>query len=249
MNRHQEYGQTDLASLAPIPDRRSLGQYVYETLKKAIVSGDLRPHVRVIESRVADSLGISRTPVREAIHKLEREGLVEKAKRGGFFVAGLAREDIEETFGIRSVLESYAAHLAALHHEKDELIPLEEKIKQYQVSLEKGQTEDLLQINTEFHDLLYDLSRSPKLIRMINDLRDQIYRFRRVLLGIQGMADESNRDHMLMLDCIRRRDAKGAEKIVKMHIMRGREIVLREFKKQMASKRLKGREGSWEEEG
>ncbi len=74
---------------------------------------------RVVESRIAEALGISRTPVREAMHKLEREGLLQRQPKGGYIVLGLNRDDIEETFGIRSVLESYAARLAAVKHTTD----------------------------------------------------------------------------------------------------------------------------------
>jgi DNA-binding GntR family transcriptional regulator len=215
--------------LKSLPERRSLGQNVYARIKEAVLKGDLPPGSRLIESHVADALGISRTPVREAIHKLEREGLLEQSPTGGFFVMGLTRADIEETFGIRSVLESYAARLAALQYREEELQPLEKKIEEYRVSLERGEMKELTHINTEFHDLLYALSRSPKLIKMINDLREQIYRFRRVILGVEEMARVSNEDHRLMLEYIRRRDAVGVEALVREHILRGQEVVLSHF--------------------
>ena len=214
------------SSLTALPARRSLGQHVYRNLKQAIVKGDLDP-----ESRLADALGISRTPVREAIHKLEREGLLYQSPGGGFFVAGLTQNDIEETFGIRSVLESYAAKLAAIKHMEEDIAPLEEKIKEYQLYFDKKDTDALLRINTEFHDLLYALSRSPRLIKMINDLKDQIYRFRRVILKVEEMAKASNEDHKLMIDLIRKRDAEGVEKIVREHILRGQTVVRQEFDK------------------
>lgn len=110
-----------LEELGKIGERKSLGQHVFENLKNAIVKGDMQPGGRLIESRLAETLGISRTPVREAIHKLEREGYLRKLSRGGFSVLGLSREDVEETFGIRSVLESYAARLAAEKHRKAEI--------------------------------------------------------------------------------------------------------------------------------
>lgn len=219
----------DFKALKSLPARRSLGQSVFENLKRAIVNGDLTPDSRVVESRVADAFGISRTPVREAIHKLEREGLVRQGPKGGFFVAGFTPEDMEETFGIRSVLESYAARLAAIRHVEGELRPLEEKLEAYQESLERGDLGVLPAINTEFHDLLYGLSRSRKLIKMINGLREHIYRFRLVILKIEEMARLSNEDHRLMLRAIRERDADGVERLVKDHILRGRDIILREF--------------------
>jgi DNA-binding GntR family transcriptional regulator len=183
----------------------------------------------VIESRVARALGISRTPLREAFHKLEREGLLQQYPTGGFFVTGLTRADIEETFGIRSILESYAARLAAVNHQPEELDALEQKVGEYQQFLDRGQMEVLLRINTEFHDLLYALSRSPRLVRMINGLRDQIYRFRQVILKRKEMARISNEDHRLMLSFIKKRDGDGVERVVKEHILRGKEIVLKEF--------------------
>jgi DNA-binding GntR family transcriptional regulator len=223
-------GQTiPLKGLKAPPARQSLGQYVFESLRKAILTAELPPDSRIVESRVADMLGISRTPVREAIHKLEREALLYRSPAGGFFVAGLTRRDIEETFGIRSVLESYAARLAAMHHHEKDLKPLEDKIREFQICFDRGEKNALSEINTEFHDHLYALSRSPRLIKMINDLRDQIYRFRKVILNMETMANESNEDHRVMLQLIRKRDPDGVERIVREHIMRGQEAVLKQF--------------------
>jgi len=217
-------------TLKSLPERRSLGQDVYGKLKQAIVKGDLPPDSRLIESRMANVLGISRTPVREAIHKLEREGLLRHNPSGGFFIVGLTRSDIEETFGIRSVLESYAARLAATHHKgEEELGPLVQKIHEYQLHLDQENLKALLRINTEFHDLLYALSRSPKLIKMISDLQDQIYRFRQVLLKTEENARISNEDHKLMLKLITKRDLDGVENLVREHILRGQGIVLKEL--------------------
>jgi DNA-binding GntR family transcriptional regulator len=214
-------------ALTSLTVRKPLGAQVYDQLKRAIVHGELKPSSRIVETRVAEALGISRTPVREAIHKLEREGFIRQDEKGGFFVAGLTLADIEETFGIRSVLESYAARLASLKHRPEDLKPLERKLDEYQVHLERGELAPLPLINTEFHDLLYGLSRSPRLVRMISDLRDQIYRFRKAILRVEEMARTSNQDHMEMLALIRKRDAEGVEAIVRAHILKGQEAVVR----------------------
>ena len=222
----------NLGPLHEVQERKSLGQLVFENLKQAIVQGDLLPGTWLVESQIADAQGISRTPVREAIHKLEREGFIERQPRGGFIVLGLKREDIEETFGIRSVLEGYAARLAALKHKPEELKPLDKKIEEFQKYLDKEQLAPLLKVNTEFHDLLYGLSKSPKLIHIINGLRDQIFRFRQIILKEDKLAKISNDDHRKMLKLIRQRDADGVEEIVKEHILRGQTIVLNELDKQ-----------------
>ncbi len=227
-----EFKNVGIEPIKGLPVRKSMGQYVFENLKKTIISGRISPGQRLIESRIADALDISRTPVREAIHKLEREGYLKKLPRGGFAVLGMSREDIEETFGIRSVLESYAARLAAIKHKEEELEPLEAKAEKYLVCLNRGEMDALPKINTEFHDLLYVMSRSPKLEKMISDLKDQIYRFRQIILKNKKMAIKSHKDHKLMLESIRKRDADGVEKLVREHILRGQSAVLKEFDKQ-----------------
>ena len=220
----------NMEPLKAIGPRKSLGEYVFDTLRQAIVRGQMAPGDRLVESRIAQALEISRTPVREAIHKLEREGFICRRPRGGFTVLGFSRKDIEETFEIRSVLESYAARLAAVKHRPHELEKLERSVDAFQQCLEAGQMERLVEINTEFHDMLYTLSRNPRLVKMINTLRDQIYRFRRMILEDTRMAQASNQDHRRMLERIRQRDAAGTERLVRRHILKGQEAILSNFR-------------------
>ena len=116
MRKRAELTGFDPGPLQALHERKSLGQHVFDSLKQAIIRGDIVPGEWLVESHIAQMLGISRTPVREAIHKLERERLIERQPRGGFTVLGLNRDDIEETFGIRGVLEGYAARLATVKH-------------------------------------------------------------------------------------------------------------------------------------
>lgn len=207
--------------------RRSLGQDVFEYLKNAIIDQTILPGSRLVESKIADMLGISRTPLREALHKLEREDWIEQVPSGGFQVVTLTREEIEQTFGIRSVLEAYAARLAAENCRDKDLIPLEKKMKEYQRCLELNKDRENLQIiNTQFHDLLYALSKSAKLIKMINQLRAQISRFRHIILKQDDYAQKSNDDHIRMLEAIKARDGEAVEQLVRAHILRGKAAVL-----------------------
>jgi len=227
-----ELKNLDTRSLQVLQARKSLGEHVFDSLKQAIIRGHISPGEWLVESHIAETLGISRTPVREAIHKLEREGFIEQQPRGGFTVLGLNQDDIEETFGIRSVLEGYAARLAAIKHSREELAPLDKKIEEFQKCLEKNRLDKLAQINTDFHDLLYALSKSPKLVNMISVLREQIYRYRQMILKKAKMARISNDDHRQMMTFIRKRDADGVEQLVRTHILRGKKVVLEEFDKQ-----------------
>lgn len=217
-------------------ERRSLGQDVFEYLKNAIIDQTIAPGERLVESKIADMLGISRTPLREALHKLEREDWIEKIPTGGYMVVSLTKEDIEQTFGIRSVLEAYAARLAAENRTQKDLVPIEKKMNEFQACLENGDKDRLLKINTEFHDLLYGLSNSPRLIKMINQLRAQISRFRQIILKQDGYANESNDDHIRMLSLIKAKDGDGVEKLVRNHIEKGKNAVLRQFIKEEEKK-------------
>jgi len=218
-------------------ERKSLGQNVFEYLKNAIIDQTIEPGSRLVESKIADMLGISRTPLREAFHKLEREDWIEKTSSGGFQVVLLTKDDIEQTFGIRSVLEAYAARLATENYQDKDLIPLEKKMKEFKKCIETNDSAKLQQINTEFHDLLYALSKSPKLIKMINQLRAQISRFRQIILKQEAFAKKSSEDHAKMLDAIKKRDADTVENLVRAHIIKGKTAVLNQLDKEEKNKK------------
>lgn len=211
-------------------ERKSLGQDVFEYLKNAIINQTIEPGSRLVESKMADILGISRTPLREALHKLEREDWIEKIPSGGYQVVTLTKDDIEQTFGIRSVLEAYAARLATKNYQEKDLAPLEKKMKEYQKCLASKQGHEKLQkINTEFHDLLYSLSQNPKLIKMIDQLRTQISIFRQIILKKSKYARQGHEDHVKMIEAMKKRDADTVERLVRNHIIKGKNIVLDEL--------------------
>jgi DNA-binding GntR family transcriptional regulator len=214
-----------------VPRRRVLREEAYKALRKAILRGEAKPGQRLKEERLASEIGTSRTPVREAFHKLEQEELVTRLARGGFVVREWSRSDVEEIFGIRSVLESYAAILATERIDEAKLAMLEGKLRESEGYLKRGETEKLIQLNTEFHDILYKSSNSRKLYHMINNLRDYFYRYRVAILGVNGIPQISLRDHKEMLAAMKKKDSALVEKLVREHILRGKEIVLREFEK------------------
>lgn len=224
-------GMERLLSGIRVTRRRALREETYEALRKAILRGKVKPGQRLKEERLASEIGTSRTPVREAFHKLEQEELVIRLPRGGFVVREWSRSDVEEIFGIRSVLESYAASVATEKIDDAKLAMLEDKLRESEESLERGDTEKLIQLNTEFHDILYKSSNSRKLYHMINNLRDYFYRYRVAILGLNGIPQVSLRDHRKMVAAMRKKDSALVEKLVRDHILRGKEIVLREFEK------------------
>ena len=116
--------------------------------------------------------------------------------------------------------------MAAIRHERDDLLPLKEKIEEFRNCLDQQELRDLTKINTEFHDILYTLSKRPKLIEMINNLRDQIYRFRRIILREEKYAEKSHKTHRKLLTALAKRDADRVENLMREHILDGQRIVL-----------------------
>lgn len=206
-----------------------LREQVYKKLKDSILNGAIKAHSRLIEEKLASSLGTSRTPIREAIQKLEKEGLVYKLPKGGYAVGGITEEDIDEVFGIRSILEGYAAFLAAERITPHELDELEELVKKGEECLNSGDLESLVKINTEFHEKLYKASKSKRLYSMISDLRDFIYRFRVYIFKHRSLAQISLKDHKEMIRLMRERNAKKVESLVRRHIMRGKSLIKRKL--------------------
>jgi DNA-binding GntR family transcriptional regulator len=209
--------------------RKSLREEVYDSLKKSILHGKLKAGQRLIEETLAHQIGISRTPVREAFHKLERDDLVTRLPKGGFAVREFTKEDVEEIFGIRSALESYAAYLATFHIPPERISILEKKIEESERALENGDDEKVVQLHTEFHDLLYKSCKSKKLTEMINNFRDYFYRYRSALLHTKEGFTYSLESHRQMLEAMRNKNARLVEKLVRKHLERGKEIVLREI--------------------
>ena len=220
--------ETTLGGLR-IRKRKSLREEVYETLRKSILHGKLKPGQHLIEEQLAGQAGISRTPVREAFHKLEKDELVARLPKGGFAVREFTKEDVEEIFGIRSALESYAAYLATLHMGPDKISVLEKKLKESEDALENGEDEKVVQLQTEFHDLLYKSCKSRKLVEMINTFRDYFYRYRPALLHIDNAISTSNKDHRQMLEAMKKKNPGLAENLVRKHLARGKELVLKEI--------------------
>jgi len=210
-----------------IGKRKPLREVVYDSLKKSILHGKLKAKQRLIEETLANQIGISRTPVREAFHKLERDDLVSRLPKGGFAVREFTNEDVEEIFGIRIALESYAAYLAAIHMTPDKIAALEEKADESEKALKKGGDERAVQLYTEFHDLLYKSCKSKKLIEMINGYRDYFYRYRSALLHTPDGFKTSITDHRQMIEAMKKNNPRLVESLVRTHLERGMEIVLK----------------------
>lgn len=197
---------------------KPLREVVFETLREAIIGGILKPGERMMEVQLAEELGVSRTPVREAIRKLELEGFVVMIPRKGAYVAGISLKDIADVFEIRSSLESLAAALAAERITEGELEELERILVRKAEVIVENDLEELIKVDTLFHATLYKASRNEKLVQIINNLGEQIQRFRSTSLATPGRMQFALEEHKKIVEAISERNITLAQTLAQEHI-------------------------------
>ncbi|HHW98360.1 MAG TPA: GntR family transcriptional regulator [Firmicutes bacterium] len=197
---------------------KPLREIVFEHLREAIIKGKLRPGERLMEMQLADEMGVSRTPVREAIRKLELEGLVIMIPRRGAYVADLSIKDVAETFEIRSALEALAASLAAERITPEEAEEMERILVRIGAAIEEDDMQQLVALDEEYHNLLYKASRNDRLMQILNNLREQIQRFRVTTLAVPGRVRGVLQEHRNIAEAISERNAELAHQLALEHI-------------------------------
>lgn len=155
-----------------------LRDVVFQTLREAILRGELKPGERLMELQLAAQLGVSRTPIREAIRMLEQEGLAVTMPRKGAEVAKMTLKGMEDVLEIREALDILACQLACDRITDELLVTLEEKKKAFEASLEIKDVKIIADADISFHDVIYEATGNPKLIALLSNLREQIYRYR-----------------------------------------------------------------------
>ncbi|MDQ0285317.1 DNA-binding GntR family transcriptional regulator [Desulfofundulus luciae] len=204
---------------------KPLRELVFESLREAIIQGRLKPGERLMEIQLAEEMGVSRTPVREAIRKLELEGFVVMVPRKGAYVAGISVKDIVDVFEVRAALEALAAGLAAERITEEELEELERAlVKTYEVS--SHDLEALVETDTRFHELIYKASRNERLVQIITNLADQIQRFRATSLAQPGRTKHALEEHKQIVEAISERNVELAQILAREHIENAEQSLL-----------------------
>ena len=211
---------TDQRRLIPIKldGYKPLRDIVFETLREAIINQTLKPGERLMEIQLAEEMGVSRTPVREAIRKLELEGLVVMVPRKGAYVAGISMKDIHEVYELRSALEALAASLAAVRITDEELEEMERQMVREAKETEENNLQGIVSIDTTFHDLLYQAAHNQRLGQFINILQEQLQRFRAATLSRPGRSKYALEEHKKIVEALANKDAKLAAKLATEHI-------------------------------
>ncbi|HEX3031466.1 MAG TPA: GntR family transcriptional regulator [Bacillota bacterium] len=211
---------------------KPLREIVFESLREAIINGSLEPGERMMEIQLAEEMGVSRTPVREAIRKLELEGFVVMIPRKGAYVAGISYKDIADVFEIRAALESLAAGLAAERITEEEMEALERSLVKVAESTESNDLNLLINADTDFHDLIYKASRNERLVQIVSNLREQIQRFRKTSLSQPGRMKLALDEHRQIVEAVCNRDVELASKLAKEHIEMAENSMLEVIRKE-----------------
>lgn len=200
-------------------EKYSLGQQVFHTIREGILSGKYGKNEELKENTIGEELGVSRTPVREALRQLELEGLVNIIPNKGAFVVGLSAEDIRDIYEIRSVLEGLCAKRAAERATPEQLEALEEIMCLSDFQVQRKHYDQLVELDNRFHEQLYSASSSKMLEHVLSDFHHYVERVRRVTLRDPKRSVRSNEEHRQILDALKEKDAVKAEKLANHHMM------------------------------
>ncbi|MDE7300095.1 MAG: GntR family transcriptional regulator [Lachnospiraceae bacterium] len=203
-----------------VTDKYSLRGRVFNRLREDILSGKYGEGEELREIAIGTEMGVSRTPVREAIRQLELEGLVKIIPNKGAYVTGISEKDIHDIYHIRSYLEGLCARWACVHITQERLEQLEEIIYLSEFHTKKKHWEQVVELDNKFHEAIYEACESKMLEHILRDFHHYVERVRRISLAEGERAQHSNREHTAILEAIRARDGERAERLAHEHIMR-----------------------------
>ena len=202
-----------------VTDKYSLRGRVFKKIREDILSGVYSQNEELKETTIGAELGVSRTPVREALRQLELEGLVNIIPNKGAYVNGISEKDIHDIYIIRSYLEGLCARWACEHITQEQIDELEEVVYLSEFHAKKEHHEQIVELDNKFHQLIYEASSSKILNHVLSDFHHYVQRIRKITLASDHRAANSNKEHTAILDAIRQRDGEKAENLAHEHIM------------------------------
>lgn len=199
-------------------DYKPLRDVVFETLRNAILSGNLQPNERLMEIQLSEKLGVSRTPVREAIRKLELEGLVTMIPRKGAYVSDLNLDEMMETLVIREALEIIAIKMAMENFTDYDIEELEESQENFLKAFNKKNVENLIKYDAEIHRKIHELSKNRKLISIMENINEELSRFRLIFFSEFIESESVIRQHEKIIKAIKNNYPQKAADAMKEHL-------------------------------
>jgi len=201
-----------------LDEYKPLRDIVFETLKEAILTGKFEPKERLMEIKLADQLGVSRTPVREAIRKLELEGLVVMEPRKGAYVSDISFKDIIDTLEVREALETFAVKLAVEKNKVEDISEIEKLNLSFQNAYKNKDVKKMVEYDTEIHKAIINLSENSKLISFMEELNEIMQRFRLIFFNETYNPERIDQEHQDVIKAIKNKDMEKAQDAMRNHL-------------------------------
>jgi GntR family transcriptional regulator, rspAB operon transcriptional repressor len=191
---------------------------VYEYLRDKILSGEIAPNERLVEASIAKEIGTSRTPVREALHNMQKEGLVESIPRVGYRVRPITEEEVSQVCRIRALLETLATEWAIQRGQDSLLRELDDNLAASEEALAHGNIKAFVELDAEFHDTITRLSKSSHIEETVRMMRRHMFRFRMESFYFANVAEDALKGHKAIVRAIRTRSATEIGKAIDDHL-------------------------------
>lgn len=215
--------QIDMNAFLPLRD------VVFHTLRREILTGQMKPGERLMEVHLAGRLGVSRTPIREAIHKLEQEGLVIMTPRRGAEVAQITEKGLKDVLEVRRALDILSIELACDRMTEEEMEALGEACIGFENATEGGDAADIAKADVSLHDIIVQATGNPRLQQLLNNLSEQMYRYRFLYIRDVSQHEKLIAEHREIFESILNRDKERAKAAVKLHIDNQEESIIRQI--------------------
>lgn len=210
-----------------VTDKYSLRGRVFSKIRDDILSGQYKEHEELKEVAISESMGVSRTPVREALRQLELEGLVQIIPNKGAYVTGITENDVKDIYMIRSRLEGLCARWACESISKEQMDEMEENVYLAKFHAQKGHLDQLADLDNRFHLIMYEACNSKMLEHLLKEFHQYVLRVRRKTLSNASRGLASNAEHEAIMEAIKAKNADEAEKLAHQHMVNAYENMVK----------------------
>ena len=207
-----------------------LRDLVFNTLRQAILTGELKPGERLMEIHLADKLGVSRTPIREAIRKLELEGLVTMIPRRGAEVAQITEKSMNDVLEVRRTLDALCAELACDRITEEDLAALKQACDYFESCVAGKDAKKIAQADVALHDIILQATGNQRLVQMVNNLAEQMYRYRFEYIKDSSQHERLVEEHRIIYQSILNKDRETAAEAAKTHIDNQKKTIIRQIR-------------------
>lgn len=207
-----------------------LRDVVFHTLRKAILTGELKPGERLMEIHLANRLGVSRTPIREAIRKLELEGLVTMIPRRGAEVAQITEKSLKDVLEVRRALDALCAELACERISEEEKAQLKEACLEFEKATKTKDTTEIAKADVALHDIIVAATGNQRLVQLVNNLSEQMYRYRFEYIKDVSQHERLIEEHRMIYHSIMNKDSAAAAEAARLHIDNQEKSVMKQIR-------------------